>query len=536
MGHDHTEQGALSAADLVQVAAPLQLFPGWLPPEPRPIVAHCVIHDNGGPVPDHPGGVLLVVGARPSEPDTSQAIRDASERGYAATVVKARGEQVEGLVGVAEEAGIALLVAADETDWRDVDRLVSALVDAQGSRTPAYAQVRPGDLFGLANAIAYSVGGATAIEDRNGRMFAHSNLPHQEIDDIRLRSITDRVTPTREGDADNYLRVRNASHPLHFQSPQPEHASRLAMPVRAGDELLGLIWVLDGMPPLGEESAQALEDAATVAALHLLQIRQQESGQRWNRGQVLASLLTGRMSPSVASALIGVPLAASCTVLALAPEASDETTALGIARTINLVNLYCEAWHPMALATSVDDVILALLPMPTGGRERSVAGFARDVSDTVRRTNGFTLRIGIGPVAETLEDVHESRRLAELTLAALARDDRSATVATVADVRSRVIITELADSGRLELDLPGDPLTQVLEHDSARGTTYAESLLGYLDAFGDTASAAAGLNVHENTLRYRIRRLQELFALDLDDPDTRLVMWLRLRLRRVRGD
>jgi DNA-binding PucR family transcriptional regulator len=105
----------------------------------------------------------------------------------------------------------------------------------------------------------------------------------------------------------------------------------------------------------------------------------------------------------------------------------------------------------------------------------------------------------------------------------------------VADVRSRVIITELATSGRLELDLPGDPLTRVLEHDAARGTTYAESLLGYLDAFGDTASAAARLNVHENTLRYRIRRLQELFALDLEDPDTRLVMWLRLRLQRVAG-
>jgi DNA-binding PucR family transcriptional regulator len=159
------------------------------------------------------------------------------------------------------------------------------------------------------------------------------------------------------------------------------------------------------------------------------------------------------------------------------------------------------------------------------------------VSDTVRRTNGFTLRIGIGPVAETLDDVQESRRLAELTLAVLAQDEQTTSVATVADVRSRVILSELSSSGRLELDLPGDPLTAVVEHDAARGTTYVESLLAYLDAFGDTTSAAAALNVHENTLRYRVRRLQELFTLDLDDPDTRLVLWLRLRLGRVhRGE
>jgi hypothetical protein len=534
MSHEHTEEKALSAADLVHVAAPLQLFPAWLPGEPPPIVSHCVIHDAGTPVADHPGAVLLLVGMAPDDDGTETAVREAGAAGYAAVVVKARGTDPGRLTGVAESSGVAVLVAADGTDWRDIDRLVGALVDAQGSRTPAYAQVRPGDLFGLANAIAFSVGGATAIEDRNGRMFAHSNLPHQEIDDIRLRSITDRVTPTREGDPENYLRVRNATHPIHFKSDDDVHASRLAMPVRAGDELLGLIWVLDGKPRLGKGAPQALEDAATVAALHLLQVRQQENGQRWNRGQVLSSLLTGRMSSSVAAALIGIPVATPCTLLALVPEASEETTALGVARTINLINLYCEAWHPMALATSVDDIILALLPMPTGGTgERSVVRFAHQVSDTVRRTNGFAIRIGIGPVAATLDDVQESRRLAELTLSALAQEGGESRVATVADVRSRVILTELAETGRLELALPGDPLAQVLEHDRARGTAYAESLLAYLNAFGDTTSAAGALMVHENTLRYRIRRLQELFSLDLDDPDTRLVMWLRLRLLRL---
>ena len=44
----------------------------------------------------------------------------------------------------------------------------------------------------------------------------------------------------------------------------------------------------------------------------------------------------------------------------------------------------------------------------------------------------------------------------------------------------------------------------MLEHDREKNTTYAESLLAYLDAFGDTAGAAKALCVHENTLRYRI--------------------------------
>lgn len=526
----------MTAADLVVIGAPLQLYPGWLPAEPRAITGDCVIHDVGDEVPHHPGGVLLLVGARPSDPLTVATVAEAGARDYACVVVKARAEDPAEVIATAESAGVALMVAPDETSWRDVDKLISAVVDAQGSATPAYAEVRPGDLFALANAIAYSVGGATSIEDHNGRMFAYSNLPHQQIDEIRLQSITERQTPVREGDAENYLRVRNASKPLHFKSPQPQYASRLAVPVRAGGELLGMIWVLDGDPPLRKGAVQALDDAATVAALHLLQIRQQENGRRWNRAEVLSQLLAGRIGPAVASALVGLPASTPTTVLAISAadaEFADETPALGLARTMNMINLYCEAWHPRALATSVDDRLYAVLPaQKASARGRTLAHFARDVCDTVRRTTGVTLRIGIGPTSETLDGLAESRRLADMTLAALLRTGDDNAVATIDEMRSRVVLDELANGGVLDLSLPGDPLAAILEHDRERRTTYAESLLAYLDAFGDTASAAKELSIHENTLRYRIRRLPELFDLDLSDPDVRLVAWLQLRLGR----
>ncbi|WP_327238330.1 helix-turn-helix domain-containing protein [Streptomyces sp. NBC_01317] len=73
----------------------------------------------------------------------------------------------------------------------------------------------------------------------------------------------------------------------------------------------------------------------------------------------------------------------------------------------------------------------------------------------------------------------------------------------------------------------------IIEHDRSRATTYAPSLPAYLDAFGEALPAAGRLGVHENTLRCRIRRVQELFGLDLDEPDTRLVTWLQLRLHQI---
>ena len=43
------------------------------------------------------------------------------------------------------------------------------------------------------------------------------------------------------------------------------------------------------------------------------------------------------------------------------------------------------------------------------------------------------------------------------------------------------------------------------------------------------ASAAHQLGVHPNTLRYRLRQVDELFDITLDHPDDRLSVWLQLR-------
>ena len=50
-----------------------------------------------------------------------------------------------------------------------------------------------------------------------------------------------------------------------------------------------------------------------------------------------------------------------------------------------------------------------------------------------------------------------------------------------------------------------------------------------LSAKADMPAAAEAVQVHANTFRYRMRRVRELFDLDLEDPDVRLMVWLQLR-------
>jgi PucR family transcriptional regulator, purine catabolism regulatory protein len=69
------------------------------------------------------------------------------------------------------------------------------------------------------------------------------------------------------------------------------------------------------------------------------------------------------------------------------------------------------------------------------------------------------------------------------------------------------------------------------EHDlTARGDLEA-SLYAWLSHHGQWDSAAADLGVHRHTLRYRMRRVEELLGRSLDDADVRMELWLALRAR-----
>ena len=68
------------------------------------------------------------------------------------------------------------------------------------------------------------------------------------------------------------------------------------------------------------------------------------------------------------------------------------------------------------------------------------------------------------------------------------------------------------------------------DYDRTHGSDLVASVRAYLDAFGDVRTAAATMHVHPNTLRYRVRRAQELTGLDLGDQASRLVVSLALRV------
>ncbi|MCQ2992450.1 helix-turn-helix domain-containing protein, partial [Pseudomonas tremae] len=98
-------------------------------------------------------------------------------------------------------------------------------------------------------------------------------------------------------------------------------------------------------------------------------------------------------------------------------------------------------------------------------------------------------------------------------------------VTSLAEARTTVLLDEVVTLIGADERLV-DPRVRELK---TRDPMLAATLSAYLDCVGDIAAAASWLQVHPNTVRYRVRRIERLMSTSLADPDVRLVFSLSLR-------
>jgi DNA-binding PucR family transcriptional regulator len=207
--------------------------------------------------------------------------------------------------------------------------------------------------------------------------------------------------------------------------------------------------------------------------------------------------------------------------------AADDLDAEAVA---DLVQLQCAAVRPRTSVLVQLGTVYALLPLDETVSRARLVQLGQAVVDRARAALRVELRGAVGATVSGLHDVVRSRTDVDAVLRLLGRGD-AAEVATVEDALPQVVLLDLQGHLHSSPHLRLPAVERMLAHDAAQATPYAQSVLAYLAANADVPTAAASVSVHPNTFRYRLRRVQELFELDLDDPDVRLVTWLQLRAR-----
>ncbi len=487
------------------------------------------LHDARDTRPYPPGLLLLGTGLI----DVSTVLQRAGERPAALVVATATALPGEALAEAAS-AGVAVLTVPADTSWIRLAELVQALVD---DGWPAGAGAGRGsselvqELFDIAGAVASRVQAPITIEDTQSRLLAYS-AQDDDVDAARAATILGHRVPDAYRSEVRRLgitkRLLHETDPVYLAPALPGISPRMVVALRARGQVLGSMWAVTDREFDGPRTA-AFVDAARAVSLRIWQHRVAADLQHEQRVRTLALVLAGGPAAVEVGRRAGLEAGGFRLLAARAQGGPAQAQ-----RLLDALSRQAAVARPAALTAELGGVVYAVLPCAASA-PRSAAE-ARDVSARLRAALDDDLRdsvlVGRSGHCTSLSQLGQAHEDVRAVLRVLAAPGSGLLDADVEDVGLQVVLHRLAElqGGRPLLRHPA--LDEIAGHDARHATDYLPTLEAYLSAFGDAAAAAQRLNVHTNTFRYRLRRLGELFHLDLEDPELRFALMLQLRLDR----
>lgn len=486
------------------------------------------------PVPYMEGGEFLLVTATNLDAEDPEAMRRYVRRLAGAGVVGlgfAVGvnydEVPRALIDAAEEAGLPLLEVPRRTPFIAIAKAVSSAIAAEQYQavTAGFAAQReltkaavsgdgPGELLAR---LAAHVDGWAALYDTSGAVVAAA----PEWAARRAARLTPDVERLRERPAPASVVVGGTDDRVELQTLGTGRRVRGALAVGTG-------------AALGTAERYAVHSAVALLTLTTARSRSLQGAEQRLGAAVLRMLLAGRPdhARSVAGDLYGGLLDAPFRLI-VAEADGPRATALG------------EALEAAAFRTGE-----ALLAVPEGGRLVVLAadgGAVVAACTAYARAQDAQETRETRPAREPVTDHHDrvatglsapagpttvptAYKQAEQALAVARRRGR-ALVEHEELVAGSVLPLLADDAVRAFAD---GMLRALREHDAKGRGDLVASLRAWLSHHGQWDAAAADLGVHRHTLRYRMRRVEEILGRSLDDPDVRMELWLALKATSTR--
>jgi purine catabolism regulator len=430
----------------------------------------------------------------------------------------------------AERANLPLLEIPWEVPFAQIaEELLQALVVDQYRqieqseaihRALTRAAVEAESLQDLATALGSLINRAVTIEDAEGRLLAAHRDPALE-DELRRATVELGRTPAAYAEA---LAEMGLGHELEVGAgpvrippvPAMGATGRVLCPIYLKRELVGRAWIIEGARPLSEIDLRAAEQAATIAALHILHQRELEVREARVGYAFLDSLLASdfALTPQIAerARLLGFEPAGCYRVGLLVLHGALPMAAEGFQRRERLASRLREELlalgAPALVALSANQVPFLLTDVADPAiLWAALAG--PDVSLTLSRAY-----VGVEGVRQGYREVQ--------SLAPLARPGELQRAELL--LLPRLLAGDTAARAEFLEELLG-PLRR-----ARQGEDLVSSLITYARHGFRLARAAEALFIHPKTLAYRLGRIAGLTGLDLDDAETRFRIQLAAQI------
>jgi PucR family transcriptional regulator, purine catabolism regulatory protein len=300
----------------------------------------------------------------------------------------------------------------------------------------------------------------------------------------------------------------------------------------------GYLSLVDGREALDEFDRLVLTYGAEVAAIELAKSRAIAFAVEQTRGDWVQMWLSG--TPADDDMMLARAQQAGFDpttgyLVAVYRAVTDNGAALPMESLLPLVRDDMARRQVAGAVGQYVDAIVGVYPLDGVGQIKRVRGNIEDVrGQLAARTPSGLVSCGISHPATGLTALREAYREAKDALGIAHELGNREQTTFYGDLKLFQFLLALKDRNldtmrRFHRDTLGD----LVEHDERKQGDLIRTLNGFFEANGNLAKAAADLDVHRNTLVYRLDRIKELTGLDLEDADNRLILHLALKIQKV---
>ncbi|MGO4888961.1 PucR family transcriptional regulator [Anaerobacillus sp. MEB173] len=192
-----------------------------------------------------------------------------------------------------------------------------------------------------------------------------------------------------------------------------------------------------------------------------------------------------------------------------------------------------ESLHRKTMLTYQENKVVIFLEVPIEGSKESVNNFLNLID---RRLTSLLPDViiswGIGGVHEGEERFHKSYEEAQMALEIGKKRKGIGQRVSFSETRMDRILLSLSKNEELR-SITLSTITPLLQYDEQRNMDLIETFVAYHQNQSKVSQTARSLNLHRQSLLYRLRKIEALTGLSLADPDDMFLLDLSIKIWKI---
>jgi purine catabolism regulator len=309
-------------------------------------------------------------------------------------------------------------------------------------------------------------------------------------------------------------------------------------PVAVGDAIFGYLAILAEHDEAGGEDLdlQIVQHAATVYALSMMRERMAAEVARQLKDELFEGLLLGRTQDEQVAqerairlgydprltyrALVLVAHDGDDRVLEVPPE-----TLARRRRLLESLAEWCGRRAPASLSSVREDELVILASASADARELGRAA----LQQASALLPSWSVTVGVGGACMSASAISRSYAQARRALETAQRFGRQGDVVAFEDLGVYRLLFHVTDPAELR-GFIDQVLGALIEYDQRHSADLVRTLDTFLSRNGNLQSTARELNLHVNSVTYRLQRIQSISHLDLEQSEDRLLAQVALKI------